>query len=131
MQDKELKFWTTTPNVFFVAKSTESGRILGCISYKQYTPDTVEICRLTVDKEFRGLKIGLKLFQFLLNTAKENGYNTVYLETAEPNMKARKLYEKNGFKYLHSLPYLHMVVLGIRFDFLCGFKEAAYIKRIQ
>ena len=131
MQDKELKFWTTTPNVFFVAKSTESGRILGCISYKQITPDTVEMYRLSVDKEFQRLKIGQNLTQFLLDTAKENGYNTMYLETSEPNMKARKLHEKNGFKYLHSLPYLHMAVFGIKMDFLCGFKEAAYIKRLQ
>ena len=114
--------------MFFVAKSNESGRILGCISYRQITTDTVEMQRLSVDKEFRRLKIAKKLVHVLFKTVKENGYDTIYLETSEPQIEARQFYEKIGFQYLHSLP---IVLLGIRFDILCGFKDLSYIKRIQ
>ena len=33
MKDPDLKFWTTPPNIFLVAK-TNSGQVLGTISYR-------------------------------------------------------------------------------------------------
>ena len=64
MKDKELKYWTKPPNKFWVAKSKESGRILGCASYKEISPSTVSLCRVAVDQNFRGLKIGENLLKF-------------------------------------------------------------------
>ena len=78
LKDKELVFWTKSPNKFFVAKSKESGRIIGCASFKEMTPAKVELCRVAVDKEFRGLKIGENLLKFMIDLAKESGYNTMY-----------------------------------------------------
>ena len=62
MRDPALEFWTTPPNVFLVATNT-SGMVVGCISYRIITPDTVEMHRLTVDSKSRGLGIGRKLVQ--------------------------------------------------------------------
>ena len=58
LRDKELKYWTRSPNKFIVAKSKESGKILGCASYKKISPTTVSLHRVAVDRNFRGLKIG-------------------------------------------------------------------------
>ena len=90
LKDKELVFWTKSPNKFFVAKSKESGRILGCASFKEMTLAKVELCRVAVDKEFRGLKIGDNLLKFMIDLAKESGYDTMYLETSEAQ-KASKV----------------------------------------
>ena len=127
LKDKELVFWTKSPNKFFVAKSKESGRILGCASFKEMTLAKVELCRVAVNKEFRGLKIGENLLKFMIDLAKESGYNTMYLETSEAQKAANKLYEKHGFKSVHSVP---MNVFGFNVEHLCGFKEKALIKNI-
>ena len=66
MKDVELKYWTTQPNLFLVAE-TESGRIVGCISYRQITPNTVEMHRLSVHSNYRKLGIGRKLLETLIN----------------------------------------------------------------
>ena len=123
MKDMELKYWTTQPNLFLVAE-TESGRIAGCISYRQLTPNTVEMHCLSVRSNYRKLVIGRKLLTTLINTAKENGYDTIYLETWP--RPAEILYEKMKFKFFREKIYLSSVI-----DILTGMKLLCYIYRIQ
>ena len=123
MKDLELKYWTTQPNLFLVAE-TESGRIVGCISYRQITPNTVEMHRLSVHSNYRKLGIGRKLLETLINTAKENGYDTMYLETWP--RPAEILYEKMEFKFFREKTYLSSVI-----DYLTGMKLLCYIYRMQ
>ena len=123
MKDRELKYWTTDPNVFLVAQ-TESGRVVGCISYKQISPNTVEMHRLSVDFLFRKQGIGQILLEKLINTAKENGYDTVYLETWP--RPAQNLYEKMKFQFLHGKTNISPVA-----DFFTGMKLLCYIYRIK
>jgi GNAT superfamily N-acetyltransferase len=81
---------------------------LGCISYKKINPTTVEMNRLAVDSGFRGMKIGRKIVQSLIDVAKENGYGNMYLETSGPygtKWDALYLYEKMNFKYLRSMGF--------------------------
>ena len=40
MKDSHLKFWTTNPNVFLVAITEESKKVVGCISYREISPNT-------------------------------------------------------------------------------------------
>ena len=122
MKDMELKYWTTQPNLFLVAE-TESGRIAGCISYRQLTPNTVEMHCLSVRSNYRKLVIGRKLLTTLINTAKENGYDTIYLETWP--RPAEILYEKMKFKFFREKIYLSSVI-----DILTGMKLLCYIYRI-
>ena len=96
--------------------------------YSQMTSDTVELNRLSVHQDFRGLKIGKKLVAKLIEIAKYNGYTTMYLDTSDPQVAGQRLYEKLGFEYLHSLP---MMVYGIHIGLLCGLKDVAFIKRLQ
>ena len=125
MKDQELKFWTTKPNVFLVA-TTDSGKIVGCISYRQINTDTVEMHRLAVDGEFRKLSIGQKLVQALIDTAKENGYDVLYLETSNAQMNARRLYERMNFKFLH---YMGLEWPGL--DYVTGIKVCAYLMNLK
>ena len=53
MYDPELEYWTTNPNIMLVAKSNKSGKVLGMISYRQISHDTVEMHRLAVDSTKR------------------------------------------------------------------------------
>ena len=101
MKDKELSFWTTSPNAFLVAESA-SGRVLGCISYQQKNADTAEMNRLSVDSNFRGLKLGESLVKGLIEEAKKNGYKSMYLETSDVQVAAWKLYERLGFGLVRS-----------------------------
>ena len=101
MQDKELTFWTTPPNKFLVATDSTSGRVLGCISYRKIAEDTVEMHRLSVDPNCRGLGLGQKLVQELLSTAKQNGFTSMCLETSSSQKSAIKLYERMGFQFVH------------------------------
>ena len=125
MKDAPLEFWTTSPNVFLVA-TTESGKIVGCISYRQINTDTVEMHRASVHSEFRNLGIGRKLVQALIDAATENGHDTMYLETSTAQINARKLYEKMNFKFLHYMGMDHWIV-----DVLTGIKVAAYIIQLK
>ena len=53
MKDKTLKFWTTPPNVFLVATAPILPNvILGCISYQEINPTTVEMNRLGPSMSF-------------------------------------------------------------------------------
>ena len=123
MKDMELKYWTTPPNLFLVAE-TESGKVAGCISYKKLTQNTVEMHRLSVDFKYRKLGIGRKLLQTLINIAKENGYDTVYLETWP--RPAEILYKNMEFKFFREEMYMSSVI-----DFLTGMKLLCYMHRIK
>ena len=128
MYDENLEYWTTSPNTFLVAKSTESGKTIGFVSYIKIDLYTVQLNRLAVDQDFRQLKIGEKLVKTLIDIAIKDGYDTMYLDTSEPQKAGQRLYEKLGFKYLRSLP---MMVFGINIGLLCGLKDVAYLKRIH
>ena len=129
LKDKELKYWTKSPNKFIVAKSKESGKILGCGSYKKISPTTVSLHRVAVDRDFRGLKIGEKLLVSLIDLVKENGYKTMYLETNETQKAAQWLYKKHGFKYLNNVTN-EPQVFGMNFEHLAGVKELAFEKKL-
>ena len=132
MKDKNLKFWTTPPNVFLVATAPILPNvILGCISYKEINPTTVEMNRLAVDSGFRGMKIGRKIVQSLIDVAKENGYGNMYLETSGPygtKWDALYLYEKMNFKYLRNMQFSWP---GCIFGCFTSIRVVSYIYRIE
>ena len=125
MQDKELTYWTTAANQFLVAIDTQTGQIMGCISYKKIAEDIVQMHRLLVDPKCRGHGIGRKLVQELMNTAKQNGFTTMYLETSDGRKTARKLYEDMGFQFLRQKSTGSFLV-----DHFTSFATVTYIKQI-
>ena len=50
--------------------------------------------------EARGIGLGRTLIEKCLETAKENGFQQVYLETLDELHLALKIYAKFGFEYL-------------------------------
>jgi ribosomal protein S18 acetylase RimI-like enzyme len=97
MKDPELKYWTNPPNGFIVATKKSTDEIIGCVSYQKISESTVELNRLSVQSDARGLGIGQKLVQAVIKDAKDQGYKNVYLETSDAQIGAWQLYEKLGF----------------------------------
>ena len=82
---------------FFSAWINDS--LAGCIALKRLTPKSAEIKSMRTAHQFRGQGVASKLLSFLLDFAKEQGYDTVSLETGTQDyfLPARSLYEKFGF----------------------------------
>ena len=128
MKDKELKFWTTDPHRFLVAK-TSNGKVVGCVSYKQINEETAEMNRLAVDSNFRGMKIGRKLVEECMKDAKIAGYKVMYLDTSSAQIDAFKLYEKLGFTLLRKTDFGEGYGAFIA-NYFSGLCVHAYIKRL-
>ncbi len=60
------------------------------------TRQTLYIDDLCVDEKLRGKKIGTKLYEYVLQFAKENGCNNITLNVWCLNESAMKFYEKCG-----------------------------------
>ena len=77
------------------------------------------------------MNIDQKLVQSLIDHAKENGYEEMYLETSAPSgikFDAMYLYEKMGFKYLRSFDFGWPFYC---FAWFTSLKIMSYIHRIQ
>jgi putative acetyltransferase len=62
--------------------------------------DTCELVKMYLHPNARGKGCGKKLIEQCMLTAKENGFNSIYLETMPELRQALNVYEKFGFKYL-------------------------------
>ena len=125
MKDPELKFWTTSPNIFLVALTEDSQKVVGCISYRKIASDTVEMHRTAVDMNSQGLGIGKKLVHALEERAKSEGFLHMYLETSTPQVAAWKMYEKCGFQFLRYLPMDVPII-----DQISGVSVVGYVKKL-
>lgn len=61
---------------------------------------TCELVKMYLSPAARGRGLGRNLLKLCLDTAKEMGYEKVYLETMPELVKAVPMYEKFGFTYL-------------------------------
>lgn len=68
---------------------------IGC--FKEFTPDTVEIKRMFVQKAFRGMGISKMVLTALEQWAVEKGYSFAVLETSIHFETAKNLYRSNGY----------------------------------
>ena len=104
--DEQLKsILANNKTPVFVAE--EDGAVLGyafCV-HKQFINDnnmtdvkTLYIDDLCVDEASRGKHIGKRLYEFVLDYAKSNGYYNVTLNVWADNANAVKFYEKIGLK---------------------------------
>ena len=98
MKDGEMIFWTTRPHFMLVIVDEDSSKILGLVSMQKKSEDTAELNRLSVRSEARGLGIGRKLVEALIEESRKSGFKKVYLETSDPQKAAVRLYERIGFK---------------------------------
>lgn len=61
-------------------------------------PGTCELQRMYFSPSLRGRGVGVQILKNLLDSAKNTGYATCYLETMSGMDRARKLYEGFGFQ---------------------------------
>jgi putative acetyltransferase len=88
-------------SVYFVA--VQDGLLLGgagIFPTEGLPAGVCELVKMYLAKEARGKGLGQKMIGHVMNWAKENGYQTVYLETMPELSKAVNVYEKFGFQYL-------------------------------
>ncbi len=81
----------------YVVLVYENEMPVGCGAIKEYTKDTVEIKRMYVPVNKRGLGIASKVLNELEKWACELGYTKCILETGKRQPDAIGLYVKNGY----------------------------------
>jgi len=77
--------------------ATVEGVVAGCGAYVNHG-EYIEIKRMYVRPEFRGLKIGRRLLDALETRARAAGLRVARLETGVSQPQALNLYEKAGYK---------------------------------
>lgn len=66
--------------------------------------DEAHVTNICVDAKYRGEKIGKKLFQAIVNQAKDLGMEAMTLEVRKTNIVAKSLYESFGFREIGIRP---------------------------
>ena len=83
----------------------DSLEILGGVAYKHVDDDTCEMKRLFVRTTANGRGLGRKLCEALMQTAAQDGYTTMRLDTTRDMVEAIGLYRTLGFKDV--APFIH------------------------
>lgn len=86
---------------YFLAKYNDT--FIGYIGY-EICFDGVNLLKICVKKEFRGLGVAKLLMQKMFETAKIHELNKLFLEVDSKNTNAINLYESLGFKTEYSRP---------------------------
>ena len=78
----------------------DEDKAVGCAAFKRYEDETAEVKRVFIREEYRGQGISKKLMELLEQTAKEQGYSGLILESGEILTEAMALYRKIGYKVI-------------------------------
>lgn len=76
----------------------EKGEVIGMVAYHRHSAARCEMKRLYVKPKCRGMKLGEKLVNDIINHAQKNGYKEMVLDTINPLQSAIHLYKKFGFQ---------------------------------
>jgi len=89
LQDSSVKFWTIW----------QGEKLAGCAAYKTLTNTHAEIKSMRTSAQFKQQGVASKLLDYLINDAKQSGYERLSLETGsmEYFKPAHALYKKHGF----------------------------------
>ena len=94
------------PNVFIIYLNDKA---VACGCFKKYNVNTVELKRMFVSPEARGLGLAQKIIKELEQEARAQGFETMILETLYKQIEAINLYQKVGFKIVENYePYVGM-----------------------
>ena len=73
---------------------------VGCGAFKEFTKELVEIKRMFVRPEFRGLGVAQAVLAELERWASELHYTGYVLETGKKQPEAIRLYQKSGYQII-------------------------------
>ncbi len=76
------------------------GQAIGCAAYKFYDDKTVELKRIYLDNNYRGMGIAKELLRRLEADARIAGFSYAILETGKLLTEAYGLYKKMGYKVI-------------------------------
>jgi putative acetyltransferase len=74
------------------------GEAVGCVCLRPFDPEIAELKRLYVREECRGRGYARALVSAVIDTARDQGYTRLRLDTHETMDAARKLYRSFGFR---------------------------------
>ena len=75
---------------------------VGCGAIKQFNDTCMEVKRMYVKKEHRGMGLAVTILNALESWAKELNYDFCILETGINQPEALRLYEKTGYKSIEN-----------------------------
>ena len=75
----------------------ENDDIVGTIALRKHNDTDAEIKKLYVRKDYRGIGLSKELYSKVMNEAKENDFNRIFLGTYDKLQSAILFYLKRGF----------------------------------
>ena len=91
-------------NVFIIYLNE---KVVACGCFKKYNSNTVELKRMFVSPEARGLGLAQQIIKELEGEARTQGFKTMILETLYRQVEAINLYQKVGFEIIENYePYV-------------------------
>jgi len=105
------KNYTLPSGMFFVAEG--DGEFAGCGGLLRHSDEVAEVKRLYVRPAYRGLALGEKLMEAVIDKAKSLGYAKLVLDSVPQTAFAQRLYERLGFT--ETVAYYANPVPGTRF----------------
>ncbi len=82
-----------------------AGEPVGCVFLARRSDEAAQLRLLLVSPSARGFGIGRRLVDECISFAKTVGYEKVVLQTDNIATTARGIYEKAGFRLVHSKPH--------------------------
>jgi len=76
------------------------GRVVGCCALLPHGTGCLEIGKMAVAEDVRGLGVGKKILAYAVGTARRLGAKKLYLETNDRLQNAIHLYKQAGFRRL-------------------------------
>ncbi|MGM9987070.1 MAG: GNAT family N-acetyltransferase [Bacillaceae bacterium] len=89
------------------------GKAAGCVALRKLSEGICEMKRLYVRDSYRGLKIGKRLVEMVIEVASKLHYDYMRLNTLSTLTKAHSLYSSMGFYHIE--PYIYNPIEGAIF----------------
>lgn len=99
-QRKEYNQYNKLDHIHDVILICENDTPVACGAFKYYEEGVAEVKRVFVRKEFRGQGISKLIMQQLEEKAREQGFDSLILETGKPLTAAIGLYSSLGYQVI-------------------------------